>query len=126
MRSRVLKLMFASMLFTMMVITMMPMGVFATDTKGESEQVLQVSSWDALQQAINTNNGMTIQLKDNIKANGKDYLNVSGKTVKIDLNGKTLDRERKKSDSNGHVFWVRNNGSLTIVDSAGGGKITGG
>ena len=44
MRSRVLKLMFASMLFTMM-----PMGVFATDTKGESEQVLQVSSWDALQ-----------------------------------------------------------------------------
>jgi len=49
MRSRVLKLMFASMLFTMMVITMMPMGVFATDTKGESEQVLQVSSWDALQ-----------------------------------------------------------------------------
>ena len=126
MRSRALKLMFASMLFTMMVITMMPMGVFATDSDGESEQVLQVDSWDALQQAINTSNGMTIQLKKDIEANGKSYLNVSGKTVKIDLNGKELDRERTKSDSNGHVLWVHNNGSLTIVDSAGGGKITGG
>ena len=24
------------------------------------------------------------------------------------------------------MFWVRNNGNLTIIDSAGGGKITGG
>ena len=105
-----------------MAVLYVPASVFA------EQEIVQVSDWQSLQNAINdsANKDKTIQLRDNIDANGKDYLNVSGKTVTIDLNGKKLNRGRTKSDPDGHVFWVRNKGNLTIIDSAGGGVITGG
>ena len=111
-----------------MAVIYVPATAFAEPEEGQGAEIVPVSSWQSLQDAINNNanNGKTIQLADNINANGKNYLNVSGKTVTIDLNGKELNRGRTSSDSDGHVFWVRNSGNLTIVDSIGGGKITGG
>jgi len=50
----------------------------------------------------------------------------SGKTAILDLKGHTIDRglAAVSAIANGHVITV--NGSLTIIDSATGGKITGG
>ena len=60
----------------------------------QAAEIVAVSNWQSLQDAINNNanSGKTIQLAGNINANGKNYLNVSGKTVTIDLNGKELNR----------------------------------
>ncbi|MBO4697573.1 MAG: hypothetical protein J5643_09910 [Lachnospiraceae bacterium] len=51
------------------------------------------------------------------------------KDTEIDLNGHTISRAFPKEGeyhSAGMVIWLRNGAKLTITDSAGGGKITGG
>ncbi len=86
-----------------------------------------VTTWAELQNAVNNAaDGDVIILGDNITAAGSDsYINIpSGKNVTIDLNGKTLDRNRESADKNGHVIKV--SGKLTITDSVGGGVIKGG
>ena len=113
-----------------MAVIYMPVSVFADPEEGQGAEIVPVSDWQSLQNAINdsANKDKTIQLTDNIGAKGKDYLSVSGKTVTIDLNGKQLSRGMTKSDPDGHVFWVCNKGNLTIIDSSGNnsGQITGG
>ena len=57
------------------------------------------------------------------------YLYVApGKTVTLDLNGKTLSRSLAAADNMGSVIRVDNGGTLTVKDSSGNnsGKITGG
>ncbi|MBQ3841677.1 MAG: hypothetical protein II820_03185 [Ruminiclostridium sp.] len=73
-----------------------------------------------------TEDGGTLKLeKDYIAASGEDYINIpEGKTITIDLNGHTIDRNLSEATNNGYV--IRNNGNLTITDSGIGGKITGG
>ena len=48
--------------------------------------------------------------------------------VTIDLNGHTIRRSLSAADADGHVFYVKEGGKLTIVDNneEGGGLITGG
>ena len=46
--------------------------------------------------------------------------------VIIDLNGHAIDRHLSAATGDGHVINVRNNASLVIRDSQGGGQITGG
>lgn len=48
----------------------------------------------------------------------------SGKTVALDLNGHTIDRNLKSEVANGYAIVV--NGTLTLQDSVGTGTITGG
>lgn len=125
-----------SMLLSLaVVVTYMPVYSFAEPAavKGADPAEVSVSSWQELQDAIDASAGdEIIVLAGDIAANGAAYLGVSGKTVTIDLNGKTLDRQLTASDADGHVFWITNNGNLTITDStasgssAGSGKITGG
>ena len=48
----------------------------------------------------------------------------SGKTIALNLNGHTIDRNLKSSKANGYAIVV--NGTLTLQDSVGTGTITGG
>ncbi len=54
------------------------------------------------------------------------YLDVSAKTVAIDLNGHKLYRNLDGFVSNGHVIGVRNGASLTLKSSVSGASIEGG
>ncbi len=86
-----------------------------------------VNSWASLQSAVNgASYGAVIELSDDvINTNNKERIRVNGdKNITIDLKGKTIDRKRKDKDRDGHVFEVF--GRLTVRDSVGGGKITGG
>ena len=97
-------------------------------------------SWSGLQEQINgAASGATITLKDDYYAVGNDvWLTIpQGKTITIDLNGHTLDRNLissagvlstdQKTAENGGVFYVKGNGTkLIIKDTNGGGRISGG
>lgn len=66
---------------------------------------------------------VTYQLSDDYALEGYLYV-PSYVTAEIDLNGHTLDRALTEQSETGYV--IRNEGTLTITDSSGSGKITGG
>ena len=71
---------------------------------------------------------LTADCADGVRSEDS-YLEVRGRHVVLDLNGKKLDRGLSKAESclsKGQVIRVGNSASLTIDDSAGGGVITGG
>ena len=84
-------------------------------------------SWPLLKNMIDkAENGGTVKLIGNVKASSSDSALVipKGKTLTIDLNGYTIDRNLDTEKSNGQVF--TNNGNLTIKDSRSGGRVIGG
>ena len=88
-------------------------------------------TWATLNQTIRNagNTPTTIRLNGKLKAAKSDVeLTVaSGQDITIDLNGYTLDRDAYGvGKMQGHVFLVSSGGRLTLTDSRGGGKITGG
>ena len=86
-----------------------------------------VDSWTALQDAINNSSeGDVIVLTADAVCTNNTRLNVENKTVTIELNGHTIDRNRKSGTGNGQVFGVTGTSHLTITDVAGTGTITGG
>ena len=90
----------------------------------------EASTWAQLQAQINAAaDGDTITLTQDITA-GPDVelLIVSGKSITLDLNGHTLNRNRSSMDPDGHVIQVYAGGDLTIMDSSDEktGTITGG
>lgn len=95
---------------------------------GEAEMIPAVycTDWAGLQAALNQ--GGTAMLTQDITAGATDrFLNVpSGKTVTLDLNGHTLSRGLTNSAAAAYGYVIKNEGTLTITDSAGGGTITGG
>ena len=95
----------------------------------EKSEKATVNAWAALQSEVNSasdDGTKTITLSDNVTANSsQSRIRISGaKRIILDLNGKTLDRNRDSKDRDGHVIEVF--GTLTVKDSSGGGKITGG
>ncbi len=85
--------------------------------------------WHVLQKAINgASAGATITLERDLTAGaGDSALYVpSGWNLTIDLNGHTLDRGLADGDAQADGYVIKNEGTLTIIDSAGGGTITGG
>ncbi len=48
-----------------------------------------------------------------------------GKNITLDLNGCTIDRNVSRRTENGSIFYI-DSASLTLQDTAGGGKVTGG
>ena len=52
--------------------------------------------------------------------------NSSTRNVTLDLNGHTLQRNLAATDANGHVIEIYSQGTLTIIDGAGGGMLKGG
>ena len=96
-------------------------------------------SWRTLQDLIDLPGTDTIVLDDDYYATeGDTWLIVTGdgKKITIDLNGHKLDRNAVPSSSildsdvttvdKGSVFLVSDGSELTIIDSKGGGLITGG
>ena len=94
----------------------------------------EARNWAELQAQINeAADGDTIYIPnyvDGITADPDDgMLVVTGnKSITLDLNGKTLDRNRTATDKDGHVIIVYEGSTLTIKDSSGdnSGRITGG
>ena len=91
-----------------------------------------IKSWSDLQTALNAaTDGQIIELDGNIRAaDGDIRLDVKpNKNVVIDLAGHTLDRglaDKGAQSGSGHVIWVESGATLTIRDSGGRGRITGG
>ena len=88
----------------------------------------EVSTWSAIQSAINSASSVTIVLSRDVTAASTDgcITVADGKTVKLDLNGYTLSRDLKASNESGHVIKINGGGTLKIRDSAGNGCVTGG
>lgn len=88
------------------------------------------NAWETLASRIYyAADGSTLKLGYDCRADGSasGFDIASGKTLTIDLNGHTLDRNRIPGDHTqviGYVF--HNKGNLTIIDSKGGGVLKGG
>ncbi len=91
---------------------------------------VMVGDWEALQNAINddANRDKVIRLANDITADEDDdcLLLENGRNVIVDLNGHALDRHLDDDDDDGHVFWITGGSTLTIKDTAGTGRVTGG
>ena len=96
-------------------------------TENITLKVLWITPWMTLQAQINNaENGAVITLDEDVVAYPEDVVLVvpAGKNVTIDLGGHKLDRAREDFEDNGQVITVQ--GNLTVIDSVGGGTITGG
>ena len=83
------------------------------------------TQWQTLQYRIDhAENGDTVTLDDNITATAEDTaLRIpAGKTITLDLNGYTLDRNLDSAATDGSA--IINNGTLTIDDSSRSGNGT--
>ena len=110
------------LLCTVMALSMLVMVPFAASAAGNT---VKVSDWNGLQKAVNNaSNGQTSQLARDITCakNGGDRIKVEGKTITLDLNGHTLDRNRDKKHTDGHVIKVASKSTLTITDTSDGGR----
>ncbi|MBE6632128.1 MAG: hypothetical protein E7623_05440, partial [Ruminococcaceae bacterium] len=111
----------ALLLTLCMVLSVLPMSVFATE-ENNGITIINTSTTVAteaeLKEAIN--NGGTVILGDNITVTEGLKID-AGATVVLDLNGKTL--SQTKEQTAGYQM-ILNDGSLTIKDSVGGGKIS--
>ncbi|MBE6526879.1 MAG: hypothetical protein E7Z63_03795 [Thermoplasmata archaeon] len=87
-----------------------------------------VRTWDELKSLADdsgTPNGTEVALANNIYADGRDCITVT-RNIILDLNGFTIDRQLDGKDDDGQVLVVRAYTTLTIKDTIGTGKITGG
>lgn len=85
--------------------------------------------WRSVQKNIdNAADGGTVTIGENTAAETNDVALVipENKKITIDLKGFELNRNLKKPAENGCAIRVMNGAKLTITDSAGTGKITGG
>ena len=114
------------LLILCMMFTLLAVTAQATD--------YEASTWAQLQAQINAAaSGDTIYIPNGVGEITADpnakMLEVSGnKSITLDLNGQTINRNRTSSDADGHVIIVRAGSTLTITDSSGNnsGVITGG
>ena len=91
----------------------------------------EINSWERLQFAIDVaEDGSTIKLTENIKASSNNddtaLMIPDGKSITIDVCGSTINRNLSIGNLRNDGCVIINYGSLTIEDSGGGGKITGG
>ena len=100
-----------------------------TDTvpvyNGSNSSNITVRTWDDLYEAVNNNTDVNIIFDEDITIPDTRFLFVtSDQTVVLDLNGHTLKKELNSAGHNGYL--ILNMGNVTITDSIGGGKLTGG
>lgn len=100
-------------------------------TKIDDKEIKISSRWKDLQNLfdhLGPGDNPTVSLdKDYTAGPDDDRLELDKKkTFTLDLCGHTIDRNRSSSDKDGHVMEIYNGTDLTIMDSVGGGKITGG
>ena len=97
----------------------------------QTQTYTEVSSWSALQTAINNASTTTTYLRlgrDITATSNQEALSIgTDKDIVLDLNGKTLSRGLSEKKPDGHVIGITDGGKLTIEDSSNGnGSITGG
>ncbi len=88
-------------------------------TKFTKEGEVEIcTDWPALKKKIESaESGSVIILdKDYAAADSDDRIKIENKNVTIDLNGYTLNRNRKDRTSDGHVLEVFSGAELTIID----------
>ena len=78
------------------------------------------NQYTSLQEAINNANGGTVTLLEDIELT-EGVTVPAGATVTLELNGKTISRNTEAASSSAAIT---NNGTLTVKDSVGNGKIT--
>ena len=104
-------------------------AAFSVDVPASCKVSCSDNNFTALQALIDgTADGGTLTLdKDYIALSTEERISIpSGKTITIDLNGHTINRNLTAAISGGNV--IKNSGNLTITDTsdANTGKITGG
>ena len=92
---------------------------------------LAVSTWEGLCRVLcdPANKNGTVKLSGNItwNENASGYAEVpAGQVITLDLAGYTLDRGLSGSAAREDGYVIANYGTLTVTDSRGGGRITGG
>ena len=95
----------------------------------ENGEVTFTSDWKTVKSDIESlSNGDTYTLsRSSAAAESDSRIEITGrKSVTVDLNGYTLNRNRLSIAENGHIFEVYEGSTLTIVDSRTTGTITGG
>lgn len=107
------------LLVAVMVLTMVPTMAFAQN--GTQVEVKDATEFQGAINGIGEDGEGTITLANNITLEQTQKFAISNKTVVIDLNGFGLNREDESSTA---LFTIRENGSLTVGDSKGGGTIT--
>ena len=127
-----------------LVFTMMPMmpGVVQKAQAATGDTTVHVDNWTNFVAAMASDNPVpiTIVLDKDISSENRDYKDRIGLTVKgdkiLDLNGKKIyykdwsnqyDDDSTYGDANdlySTLFYIGENASLTVNDSAGGGQIT--
>lgn len=93
----------SALLACAMIISLFPFAAFASSVP----QTIEAGNLTALKSAIETaNSGDTIKLTDNITldANGLDGTKITGKTLTIDGNGKTISFDRSSGNYTHAVF----------------------
>ena len=100
------------------------MAALLTIAQGAWAQT-EVSSESALNEALNSEGPISIKLTADITLEQRVHI-VAGKTVTLDLNGHTL--QRNQEGYHWYFMVIHNYGTLTINDSSGNnsGRITGG
>jgi len=95
---------------------------FTADNVSAVSPVAQVgeTKYTSLQEAINNANGGTVKLLDSVSLDEGVTIPV-GSVVTLELNGKTISRNTEVAATSAAIT---NNGTLTVQDSLGGGKIT--
>lgn len=92
---------------------------------------MHVSTLEELRNATGTDGKIVLEADISLDSDTSDtdksdnYLSIFHDTV-LDLNGHRLYRELSSVVTNGYIIYVPADGSLTILDSAGGGGLTGG
>ena len=102
-------------------------GEQITVTKATTVTACWMSSWSVLQQQIdNTAAGNVIVLASDPQGDSScsPLLIPDWQNLTIDLNGHTISRSLTSAVSDGNVITIE--GSLTVIDSKGGGTIAGG
>lgn len=102
-----------------MLVAMFPMIVHADEAPG---------TFADLQAAIDAADGYLSLSRDYIAADGEDGIVLeNGKSITLDLNGHTIDRNLSSAQQDGHVFTIRTGAQLVLTTGSGdAGVITGG
>lgn len=112
----------------LMAVLFFGMLAFATAPEDAFAESVEADSWQDLKEKLNTLDNVTIVLGQDCTAPENDECLTlgKGKTITLDLDGHTLDRNVESSTTQQNEDLMIVSGNLTIVDSKGTGKITGG
>ena len=102
----------------MMILSLLPVGVFAGDAEGTKVAEVGGTEYATLAEAVDhANNGDTIILLKDIELS--NVLTIPAeKTITLDLNGKKLSTTTKTGDTSRHYYAIDNYGVFTLLDSS--------